>query len=161
MTYFSEYIKSILSVGLCAFLCENVSLRLSKNTAMSRGMKLLTGLCIFTVSILPFFSLFNGGFTSLFDFSASNVRINSENSFITLTENELEKSFEEQILKETGIQTRSLSIKIEYNNNVIDIKSINATVEKVENIPIIKEYISKCFESNSGVQITVKKHEQG
>ena len=160
MKAFSQYICSIILTGLCAFLCEYIASHFSKSNGMSGALKLITGLCVFTVAVSPIFSLIGKHMSFRYDTSQDTSDTVTEQDFITLTEKELEKALTTKILQETGINIEDISIEIEYDDNNITVKQIAATVSSEKDIQTVKNCISNYFGKDSRTKISVKTNEE-
>lgn len=159
MTSFSLYIKSIITAGICAFLCETVCTHFSKNKLSTKAIKFITNLCIFTIAVSPVFSLVAGINLKNLDFSQENSSEYSENTFINLTTNEMEKTLILQILQNTGITAQQISIDIEYENEVINVKRIQAQVNNNDDIQKVHDYLASIFPKETKIEITVNNNE--
>ena len=160
MDYFSQYIKSILTIGIFSFMCEFIYTNFSKNSSIEKAAKLITNLCIFFVIFSPIFSLIHGTDLKSLSFNTGSNQEITENTFINLTESELEKVLSIQIFKETGIEAESISIKILCNDGETSIASVSATVKDELDIKTVKEYITSIIPKTNDTEIMVKTNEK-
>ena len=160
MSYFSQYIKTIITTGLFAFLCEFISSHFSNGGTLAKAVKLITNLCIFTVAISPVFSLFSGASFHYITPDFKNNQQATYDTFISFTENELEKSITEQIYRQTGIQLQTISIDLLYEEQTSVIKSITATVRDETEKNEVLEYIKNLFSGSTETTITVNTNDE-
>lgn len=158
MTFFSEYIKSIITVGMCAFLSEGVCSHLCKSKITSKSLKFITNLCVFTIAVSPVFSLFTDMKVQQFDFYKKSETSAFDSTFLNLTANEMEKALQGQILQQTGIFARQVSIKIECNDENICVEKVSVTIDEESDRQKVQEYITNVFTAET--EITVNTNEQ-
>ena len=131
MNFFTDYLNSIITVGICSFLCEAITSGKRSSPVLDRGLSLLTSLCIFITATAPLFSgVFN---IDLADFSTkNNISETSENYFLTLCENETERILFEYINSEYDIE--NIDVRLIMNENgETKIDSINYTIGEKSN----------------------------
>lgn len=129
MGSFNSYLYSILTVGICAFICETLACRTSNSDSLSKGLSLITSICIFLTVISPLFSSL-----SSINFSEWNYDKNKEkpdeNIFLELTANETEKEIANQIKNDVGIEACRADIKFKTDGDVLKADEIILSVNK-------------------------------
>ncbi len=125
---FSDYIKSVITVTLCAFLCSISCGSACKSSASVKALRLITNLCVFAVIILPLITAFRNIDADSFKIDSGQYTGNNYLDFEKLTENEASKVLKQEIFEKTGITVISISIDISYDNNRVDIEKIKALV---------------------------------
>ncbi len=130
--FFNSYITSILSVGVCAFICEWICISHSKSDSLKKALSFIASLCIFISVIFPFFSQIKN---SLESFSLSSYyKTDSydeydKSEFYSLTAREAEKNTGIMIYHEFGINPVSISIELCESDNILSVSSITVTLK--------------------------------
>lgn len=160
MNYFKEYIISVITFGLLAFLCETISCHFSKDETLTRGLKFTTNLCVFTIAVMPILSIIPKLKNEIIKPENTNFQVitESEFSFSKLTEIETEKLLKEKIYNEIGILCNEINIEMNYNDNTISIKNITATTDDKSEQLRVNEYIDNLF-GMTGERTTVATNE--
>lgn len=159
MGYFSEYIKSVLTIGICAFLCQSAGTVSKNNASLSKALRLTVNLCVFLVVISPIFSFFgNIDFDNL-NFTKSEIITEDSNAFESLTEAEIEKNIYTNIYDNLKINIENIKADIEMNGNSITIKQISATASDSKDAETVTTYIKETFGQEIYTEITVKNNE--
>lgn len=159
MNFFSQYVKSIISIGFFTFLCEFIYSNLSKGSSVEKAVKFIANLCIFCVIFSPMFSIISGKNIKSFSLKEKNNAEISEYSFISLTEHELEKSLKAKILSETGIEIKEIGTEISYKDDELKIISVSVAVSEKEQAEKVRNYISEILSDNNETKITVESHD--
>ena len=128
MGIFSDYLFSILTVGIFSFICETVATGKKTSPALSKGLSLITSLCIFITVISPLFSGFGELDLSKF-VGGKTIEIPAENYFLSLCEEEIEKILSEYL---KGICTFSeIDVSLyKKQDAATEIKSISITISE-------------------------------
>lgn len=122
---FSEYIKTLLTVSVICFLCESITDLFSSGKALSRGISLISSLCIFITVLFPLSGVMNSC-RKEFEFPKSesqNMAIDN-NLFKKFTEKELESLVTSEITKKIGIYPEYVSIELSVSDDSIRTKQI-------------------------------------
>lgn len=159
MNFFSQYVKSIISIGFFTFLCEFIYSNLSKGSSVEKAAKFIANLCIFCVIFSPIFSIIKSTNIKSLSLREENSTEISEASFISLTEHELEKSLKAKILSETGIEIEEICTEIFYNADELKIISVSIEVSEKEHEEKVRNYISEILLDNNETKITVEFHD--
>ncbi len=147
-SFISSYINTIVSVAICAFICETITS--SGREALHKGQRLITSLCIFISLVLPVCNALIKVKPDLSfgnTFAVENGTLYSSKTYLSLIANETETVLQELITKTFGIQPDNISINISEESNdmqkhlIIDsiTVSIKADEETTNNI---KQFIS-------------------
>ncbi len=129
---FSEYVKSVITVTLCAFLCAISCSSVCKNSAVIKALRLITNLCIFSVVFLPLITAFRNIDADSFKIKSEQYDVGNYPGFDELTEKQAAESLKKQIFEKTGISVLSISIDISYENGKTGINKINAYVKTAQ-----------------------------
>lgn len=135
-TYFSEYIRLILTVGICAFICEYAT-SLGKSKKMSMVFGLISSLCIFLTVISPLTTL-SGSFATFkqrYNNIGSSTEAISDEAFYSLVEENLKEEIKQEIIKKTGISDECISIdlSVDKENGTIKEISVKHTDKRISN----------------------------
>ena len=147
-TFLSNYITSILTVGICAFLCEAIS-GFKGCAKLSDAMKFISTLCVFTAVLIPFGISVKNIDKSKFKATFPNAAIqnNSYESFDTLVEKETAKKIKEEIIKIT--KTHPKEVFTELDKNTFEIVSVTIITDGIQDEAFYekaKEAINEMFE---------------
>jgi len=129
---FSDYIRSVITVALCAFLYTIFGNTVCKDSASTKALRLLTNLCVFTVVLLPLISAFKSIDTDSFKIKSQQYEQVLSFDFNELTENETAKKLKEQIYEKTGISVLDLSIDILCEDDVVSINKVETYVRTIQ-----------------------------
>ena len=117
------YITSILTVGVCAFICETVS-GIGGSSKLSDAMKFTSSLCVFIAVLLPFGISLKGidtkAIKNLFD--ENSTQLNNSQSFEALLDSEIKSRIEDEIVLST--EKKPMEISVSYNKDNTAINSI-------------------------------------
>ena len=150
---FSEYIRSVITVALCAFF-SNLSVgSLVKSTSLSKGFKLITNLCVFSVILFPLITAIQNFDTDRFNITGAENDIKIQLDFDKLTEKEMSDSLYREIINRTGISVSDIGINIVYEKDKLTIKSITATVRTSEEKETVFSVIYELFGDETDIQI--------
>ncbi len=160
MGVFSEYIKSILTVGVCAFLCESLSSVFQKSKASESAVRLMVNLCVFTVAVSPLFSAFS--YLDFNSFKINETQYNEESTYTlnALTAKELEKQVSSKIYESTRVFIKDIKIDIKLENDAILIKKVTAEISSKDDIEKVNLCIKEMLGQEINTEITVKNDEQ-
>ena len=152
MGFFSSYIKSLLTVAVCALICNTVCEGFKGSKALEKAMAITTSLCIFITVILPVCN-------SLKDITRGMVSEQNEGTetAFSFTENlatATEMHINELIYKEIGTIPASTSVIISQSDYAIEKISIElqktCTVDKGE----LSHLLSSSAGENTIIEIT-------
>lgn len=154
---FSDYLKSILTAGICAFFCETISNSFGSSKVLSKAMNIVTSLVMICVVILPLCNIIsNTANIFSFDKENSNNKDIDKETFLSLTFDNVEDSLKSQILTETGIYCDEISIDFTESESGLEIKEITVMSEGIssENKDIVKCVIVNNFGDKINVTFT-------
>lgn len=135
MGSFNTYLYSILTVGICAFVCETLVCRTNNSDSLSKGLSLITSICMFLTVISPLFSSLSSINFSDWNYDKNESKTD-ENVFLELTANETEKEIANQIKNAAGIKKCGVDIKLKTDDDVLTADEI---ILSVSNDGISKE----------------------
>lgn len=156
---FSSYLSSVMGVGICAFLCENIaSISERKEKSLEKGLNFITSLCLFCVITLPILNAISAqGFTNFWQNNKESEQdVQSDNeAFYALIQEELEERVKEEIIKEIGIEVQKVSIQLSKVDGELKINKAVITIsdkytDKSEEISALA---NKLFESETTVTV--------
>ena len=156
-----EYIITVVIVGICAFILENICIS-GKSKTLEKAMSLITSLCIFTCITLPALSLFNSCSKEKIDFPAKNSMNADNSSFYGLITDDQKTKISGIIFEKFGIEAECNSIQFNVIENVIEYVSIDIQLDKSEihRKSEISEYLKSIFGQNTTINLTVADDEQ-
>ena len=150
----SVYITSLLSLGICAFISETLCSSFSKGTALSKGLGLISSLCIFTVIISPItLAMKSCGKTAELPKEVNVNTETNENLLEGLTEKDLENRFSDLLSEKLGIQAVYIGIDCNISDSVCDINNINIGLYRKDMES--KEQIINLIENETGKNTTI------
>lgn len=129
MGHLDMYFSSIMTVGICSFICEALSINGKYSKALTHGLSLITSLCIFLTVISPFF-------VGVSDINLSEITNNNgisadtEDYFIMLTNDEIEKAITDKIINNCGIQAEKLDAELKNRNGELSITEMTVWIKK-------------------------------
>lgn len=122
--YINSYLITILTIGLIAFICDNICCVQGKAKALSGAVGLITSLCILITAIRPVFDIFNS-IKNLSGLKKETVyEVDKDDSFISLVAQNLQKNLKSIIFEKTGIAVDDICIDLSVENDTIEIKNI-------------------------------------
>lgn len=154
--YFSQYMYHILTVGLCAFLCEAVS-GFGKSKRLSNAAALITSLCLFLTAVMPITELFSGIGKFFPDIKAESAdeQEYTRNDFFELVKMNIIQELKSEILIKTGIEVSDISIDLNVKDKNIYITSVTVQLfEKTEDTQAISKVITDNFSSETEIYFT-------
>ena len=151
MNFFSDYLYSILAVGILSFLCEVISCGKRTSPALTKGLSLVTSLCILITVISPIFSGFKSIGLSKIKTEIKNEVI-SENYFLSLCEDETEKILHGILEGICSISEIDVSL-IEKDDGTTDIKHISITIK--DNDKAIEKELINAVKNAAGEETKV------
>lgn len=128
--FFSEYIKNIITVGICAYICEWVC-GIGSSGGMKKVISFIAGLCIFTVAAIPFAQGLKS-FSKEFSFTqkAAKEQQYNENAFLELTQTETQKQISALLESELGIQDSDVRLSLEIVDGSIQIQALSVYIHQ-------------------------------
>lgn len=153
---FGYYINALVSIGLCAFICESIV----TNKVLSKALGLITGLCVFTVVISPIISFaVKGNIKEIFDTSKyENTYNQTTTDFTNLIEKDMEDRLSQSIKDQLGLQISDVSIDFTIKDDKAFIESVCVvldTQDKSEN-ELVREYLYGIFGNETNISVTEK-----
>ena len=160
MGIFNEYIKSVLTVGICAFLCELICTFSRKSNTMSKAVQLTLNLCVFTITVLPFFSFMNNFEYSKTEIPESETIQDTDITLAKLTADEFEKLLKSQIYKNAGIEIKNIEVELDTVENDFIIKKVSVNLADEVDTESIKNCLIEILGENITTEIKVNQNEQ-
>ena len=160
MGIFNEYIKSVLTVGICAFLCELICTFSRKSNTMSKAVQLTLNLCVFTITVLPFFSFMNKFEYSKTEIPESETIQDTDITLAKLTADEFEKLLKSQIYKNAGIEIKNIEVELDTVENDFIIKKVSVNLADEVDTESIKNCLIEILGENITTEIKVNQNEQ-
>jgi len=161
--FFSSYLGSVMTIGICAFICETVSSASQTSAGTKNAMRLICSLCVFITVIIPFCSGIRSFYTHIATsgITAEKNSVQYENSFLELTEKETEKRIMQEILDKTGIIIKSADIDLCEKENMLIVLSVRVTVSNKDSgdADNVRQLISDMFGSDAEIKIEVDSNE--
>lgn len=114
----TNYIMTILSIGICAFILESVLSSFYSYKNISTAVKLVYSLCIFCSIVFPVFSI-KLDFSKIQNKTAAIIQNGTAQdipSLDLLLKKELEEKTNSEIFNQSGILCDSISIDLNINN---------------------------------------------
>ena len=155
MEFFSSYIKSILSVALCSFICNNLCESFSSSKTLEKAIAITTSLCMFIIVIMPLCS------------AMSNIRISIDGKneadtaestafFKESIEKETESRLSQLIVEETGIIPCDTTVYLTENDNTYSIKKISISLpqENISDKTAVFDFLDSITDKKTVIEIT-------
>lgn len=160
---FSSYLSTVLGVGICAFLCENIaSVSTRKGKSLERAVSFITSLCLFCGVTLPIIkALSTKGIWHInenFVNESESAQESLENTFYGLIKEELEKSVTDEIIKKFGIEQEKVSIQLSEGDGEIIIDKVNVAVNEkdFDKANEIENFIRTLIDGDFEITVTEK-----
>ena len=127
MEFFSSYIKMLLSVGLCAFICNTVCESFKTSKTLEKAISTTLSLCMFITILVPICSILKTDNILSKSFE-QNDSVETYSSFSENIENALSLQISEAIREKTGISPKSTCVTVAKNNDGFKLKKITVTL---------------------------------
>lgn len=165
MNFFSSYIGLVLTIGICAFICETLCGCFANSMTVSRTVGIITSLCVFISIILPICTALNKlGFDNFSIREDNKATATSYDSLYDLAENRLENQISQSIYEELGIMPASISIELNVDEEYLNIQNVSVVLEKGDftDEPKISKYLKSMFGSQTQINIleTANEHQE-
>lgn len=158
--FFSEYIVSVMSMGVCVYICEWLCTGTGTSQGMKKTISFICGMCLFITVALPFISAVKSlahdrGVTEK-NFSLPK-QAEQADTLYELTEKEMSERLREMIFCDTRINTKQVSIQLSEENGSLYVEKIAVSVCDRKDEKAISDYLAeKGFDRNI---VTVKEIE--
>ena len=132
MNLFTEYMITIFTAGICAFICESVCTGFGTSKNLGKTLSTVTSLIMVIIIVFPIGKVIKNKPT----FSESNSNEQSVTSqshdLISLTISQLEAEISEQISMETGIKPQSIIIDFIESDEIQTIEKITVILSQTD-----------------------------
>ena len=157
---FSEYIVSVMSMGICVYICEWLCIGKGTSQGMKKTVSFICGMCLFITVVLPFISAvksFAHDSAVTAKTFAQPKQSGQTEALYELTAKEMSERLSEMIFLDTGINPELVSIQIREENGSLYVEKIAVSVCDRKDEKAISDYlIEKGFDKEI---ITVKESE--
>ena len=154
MEFFSSYIKMLLSVGLCAFICSTVCDNFKSSKTLERAMATTVSLCIFITVLFPICSIIRNSGTLIHSVDEGTTIETS--SFTQNIEESMNKQIKGIIYENFGMVPKSTSVSISTQDDeyVIEEILIELNHKDSDKKSLIAEFLRSLSEEDTNIQIT-------
>ena len=124
-SFFSSYIQSVTSIGICAFICNKITT--STSTMLNKSLSFICGLCIFISIVFPILGglkNFTLPIPSDTLHSEENANYTGYDSLLELTKSDLSQKLKSEIIRKTGINVADICIALHMESNTIYIDKV-------------------------------------
>lgn len=154
---FSEYIVSVMSMGICVYICEWLCIGKGTSQGMKKTVSFICGMCLFITVALPFISAVKSfahdSAVTAKTFAQPKQSGQTEDLY-ELTAKEMSERLSEMIFLDTGINPELVSIQLREENDMLCVGNVTVSVCDRQDEKVISDYLAeKGFDRNI---VTVK-----